>query len=112
MGEVLRKITFTVPRFNYYSTLPICEEVPDYYLCQPYVTFDTSNLGETAYDKIEAYKEKLKNNEIIDVNTEEPNVVSQTISFFSKYKYIIVGLIIAIGVAITVIITKRKKSAL
>lgn len=110
LAETLRTIRLTLPRFNYYSQLLACEDIPDYYLCQPYTTFEVN--GATFYDKVEEYKAKLltleqeKDKEEID-NTD---LVSKAISSISKHKYIIVGVIVAVGVVLTVIILKRKKS--
>ena len=110
MNEKLRTLKITVPKFNFYSELDVCKEIPDYYLCAPYTTYNID--GSTFYDKVADYKEKLNNQEIVGEDDSNNGVVSQTISTLSKYKYVIVGVIVAVGVAITVIVIRRKKSAI
>ena len=105
----LRVLRLTVPKYNFYSELEVCEDIPDYYLCAPYTTYNID--GSTFYERVEEYKEKINNQEIVEVGEENTGAVNQTFSVISKYKYIIVGVIVAIGVVITVITVKRKKSA-
>ncbi len=112
-SQTLRKIKLTVPRFNYYSDLDICEDIPDYYLCQSFVTYDID--GSTFFKKVEDYKAKLLVNDgdkegiKTDDNT---GIVSKTISSVSKNKYIVVGIIVVVGVIVTIFVLKRKKSDL
>lgn len=110
-GRTLRTMKLTLPRFNYYSELDICQDIPDYYLCQQYTTYKVD--GATFYDKVDEYKAKLlaqnENKENTDDNT---GIISKTISSVSKYKYVVVGVVVAVGVVITVVILRRKKSVL
>ena len=110
-SEKLRTIKVTVPKYNYYSNLEMCSTIPDYYLCQEYITFDID--GSTASDKINEYREKIdKELEEKEVKTEEKNksVIKKARTFFSDYKYILIGLLVILGVIITIIILKRKRS--
>lgn len=109
--NVLRTLKLTLPRYNFYSQLGACSDIPDYYLCQEYTTYKVD--GATFYDKIDEYKAKLLTLEE-NGNVEENNAgaVSQAISSVSKYKYVIVGVVVVIGVLLTVFILKRKKSVL
>ena len=109
MDEKLRTLKITIPKYNFYSELDVCKDIPDYYLCAPYTTYNID--GSTFYERVEEYKEKINNQEIVEVGEENTGAVNQTFSVISKYKYIIVGVIVAIGVVITVITVKRKKSA-
>ena len=101
----------TLPRFNYYSELDICQDIPDYYLCQQYTTYDVD--GATFYDKVDEYKAKLaaqaEESEATDDNT---SIINKAISGVSKYKYVVVGVIVAIGVVVTVLILKKRKKVL
>lgn len=110
-GRTLRTMKLTLPRFNYYSELDICQDIPDYYLCQQYTTYKVD--GATFYDKVDEYKAKLlaqsENNENTDDNT---GIISKTISSVSKHKYAVVGVVVAIGVVITVVILRRRKNVL
>ena len=110
-GTTLRSMKLTVPKFNIYSELDICSDVPDYYLCLQYTNYNIDSA--TVYDKINEYKSKLAEENIDEINKNEANnSISKAMSGISKYKYLIVGAIVAIGVIITVIIVKRKKSVL
>lgn len=104
--NVLRRIKLTLPLYNAYSQLDICTEIPDYYLCQEYVTQKVN--GSTFYDKVDAYKAKLElqGEEIEENNT---NVVNKVFAGASKFKYLIVGVIVVLGVVITVFIIKKKE---
>lgn len=104
----LRTIKLTLPMYNAYSQLDICTEIPDYYLCQEYVTQQVD--GSTFYDKVDAYKEKI----VVqgEKNDKENNtgVANKMFKDASKYKYLIVGLVVALGVVITIVIIKRKEN--
>lgn len=109
-GDLIRTIKLTVPKFNFYSQLAVCDDIPDYYLCQEYITFDINSA--TFYSNIDSYKERLANN----VNDNNPTIrdnttpANKTVSTISKYKYLIVGTIVVLGVLATIFIMKRKKS--
>lgn len=107
-GQVLRTIRITLPKFNFYSVLDICQGVQDYYLCQPYITYDFD--ATTLFDKVTEYKAKLLENNEIDFEEDNNGAFSNALSGISKHKYVIVGVIVAIGVAATVFVLSRKKS--
>ncbi len=110
-GRTLRTTKLTVPKFNIYSELDICSDVPDYYLCTQYTSYSIDSA--TVYDRINDYKEQLANGNIDEANKNKTeNNVNKVVSSISKYRFLIVGIIVAIGVVITVIIVKRKKSVL
>lgn len=106
--KVLRTFKLTLPRFNYYSELDICQDIPEFYLCQQYTTYKVD--GSTFYDKVDDYKEKLSvqsnGNGVI---AEDNSLVSNALSSMSKNKYIIVGIIVAIGVVLTILVLRKKK---
>lgn len=106
--KTLRTIRLTLPIYNAYSQLDICAEIPDYYLCQEFVT--TPVDGSTFYDKVDAYKAKLveQGNKVDADNT---GTMNKVFAGASKYKYLIVGIIVALGVVLTVVIIKRKENA-
>ncbi len=110
-GESLRTMKLTVPKFNVYSELDICSDVPDYYLCLQYTNFNIDR--STIYDRINEYKASLNEQNIDEENKDGTNnTINKAMSSISKYKYVIVGAIVAVGVVITVIIVRRKKSVL
>lgn len=106
-NRVLRTMKITLPRFNYYSRLSICQDIPEYYLCKRFVTFDSDNNAEF-YTKVNEYKAKLKEQK--EKENSNNGIISETISNVSKYKYVVVGIVVAIGVIITVLILRRKRS--
>ncbi len=113
--STLRAFRLTLPKFNYYSQLDICQDIPEYYLCQQYTTYTVN--GATFYDKVDEYKAKLLTQKEEDEKNKEEEIdnttfVSKAMTTVSKNKYIIVGIVVAVGVVITVVILKRKKSVL
>lgn len=109
-GNVLRTLKLTLPRYNFYSQLGACADIPDYYLCQEYTTYKVD--GATFYDKVDEYKAKLLTLEEKEQKENNTGLVSQAISSASKYKYVIVGVVVVVGVLLTIFILKRKKSVL
>ena len=107
-GETLRTLRVTLPKFNFYSVLDVCQGVQDYYLCQPYITYDFD--ATTLFDKVSEYKAKLMESKEIDFEEDNNGAFSGALSGISKHKYLIVGIIVAAGVAATVVILRRKKS--
>ena len=107
--ENLRTIKLTLPKFNNYSELDVCADIPDYYLCQQYTTYSVD--GSTFYDKVDEYKAKLLAMDT-DVNLDDENtsIVSKAVSSVSKYKYVIVGIVVVAGIVLTVIVLKKKGS--
>lgn len=107
-NQVLRTVKLSLPIYNAYSQLDICSDIPDYYLCQEFVTSPVD--GATFYDRVDAYKAKLL--EQGDGEGEDnTGTINRTFANASKYKYLIVGVIVALGVVITVVIIKRKENA-
>lgn len=108
--ETLRTIKLTLPKYNYYSQLDVCDDIPDYYLCQPYTTYSVD--GGTFYDKVDEYKAKLSTLEKEKQENNNTSFVTNTMSGISKYKYLIVGIVVVVGVVLTIFVLKKKGSAL
>ena len=126
--ETLRTIKLTLPKYNYYSQLDVCDDIPDYYLCQPYTTYSVD--GGTFYDKVDEYKAKLSSaftpvlspfarSLVIVLLIQEgtfkicSSATSSILKFsISKYKYLIVGIVVVVGVVLTIFVLKKKGSAL
>ncbi len=66
--------------------------------------------GATFYDRVDAYKAKLLE-QGQDIEEDNTSGVNKTFANASKYKYLIVGIIVALGVVITIVIIKRKENA-
>lgn len=105
---VLRTIRVSIPMYNKYAELDICADIPEYYLCQEFVTAPVD--GATFYDRVDAYKAKLLE-QGQDIEEDNTSGVNKTFANASKYKYLIVGIIVALGVVITIVIIKRKENA-
>lgn len=104
--DLLRTLYVSLPRYNDYSTYAVCDKVPDYYLCQRYVT----------YEKVEFVDfEKSIRNEIAKVEAEEKEKNEKhwydyIVSFFENYWVpIVVIVVVAAGGTITYVIIRNKK---
>ena len=110
-SEKLRTIKLSLPKYNYYSSLEMCDGIPDYYLCKEYVDFDIDDA--TATETIKKYKEKLESGELDEEEIKDnTSIFSKTISNISDNKYIYAGIIVVIGVAITIVIIRRRRNTL
>ena len=110
-GRTLRTIRLSVPKYNAYSKRQVCTDIPDYYLCQPYILYDVN--ASKFLDSVTSYKEKLsKKNASTEKELQgKTNIVSKAAKTISKHKYWIIGGIVLIGVAATVVIVKKKRSS-
>lgn len=106
-GIKLRTINVTLPKYNTYSNLDACDGFSDYYLCQEYITFDID--GKTFFNKLDEYKAKVLDEENGTKGIEDSTTGSDIVSSVSKNKYWIVGIIIVIGVILTIVIVKKKQ---
>lgn len=110
--ETLRTIKLTLPKYNDLAEREICTDIPEFYMCQKYISYDIK--PETFSEEVRKYKEKKEkqesdsNAEVEDNNTG----VDKTADLINKNKFIIVGTIVLAGIIITVIIIRRKKSVL
>lgn len=112
-GTLLRTMRISLPRYNDYSTYSVCEQVPDYYLCQRYVTFDPIDIDEFSTKvsaEIEKQKEETQNAE------ENSHWYEEIGNFISDHKtpFIIGGISILIitGVIVVIVVRKRRRSAI
>ncbi len=106
-GQKLRTIKITLPKYNFYSQLLACDGISDYYLCHEYTTYDID--GATFYDKVDEYKSKLLTSQNGVDSADNNTLISKTFNGISKYRYLIVGVIVAVGVVATMVVLKRKK---
>ena len=106
--QTLKTIRVSLPIFNYYSLLDVCDGIQDYYLCQPYVM--TQYTGADFFDKVETYRTKMLENNAIETEDDNNSIMTAAFTGVKKHKYLVVGVIVAIGVVATVVILKRKKS--
>lgn len=108
-GSLLKTIYLTLPRYNDYSAYDICNSIPNYYLCERYVTYD-----EVSYDKFytSVSKEVTKVEE--EKIEENKKWYEKTWDFVKENKwYFLAGGVVLVGVAggaAIVIIRKRRRS--
>ncbi len=107
-GELLKTIRFSLPKFNYYSQLEACNGIPEFYLCQEYITFDINK--DKFFEQVNNYKENGAAN--ADVLMDQASTLNKIVASSSKTKYIIVGLLLVGGSIATYFIIKdnRKKN--
>ena len=100
-SEKLRTIPLVIPKFNQMSNYDVCNEIPDYYMCQTFVVND--------YDMTEMeFKEKAEK-EVKKREEEDKNI--PIVDFFTKnWKIVlIVVIIVGIGGAVTTVIVVRNR---
>lgn len=100
-GELLRSVKLTTPLRNEYAEMLICGDIPDFYLCQPYLTSTVDY--STFFAKAEAYKQKQ---ELVQEEEEEKKSEKK-----KNVKYILLGVgsVIVVGGLVTFIVIKKKR---
>ena len=68
--------------------------------------------GETFLDSVNKYKDKIENTKEKGKVEDNTSVVSKAISGVSKHRYIIAGVIIVIGVLITIYVIRKRRSTI
>ena len=107
----MRTVKLTLPKYNYFSHYGVCEEIPEFYMCQRYILNDFD--GTSFYKAVSDYKEKKlaqenelnENGEIKDNNSSIVKIAKKV----SDNKLLVSGVIIGIGVIITVVILIKKR---
>lgn len=97
IGEELRKITITTPRYNEYSGIGMCENSDKYY-CQEFITSEINKTeDEIAEELTKEYLEEV-------VNETKEN---------KMFIYLLIGGVVLVlaGVATTAIIIKKRRSS-
>lgn len=107
-GELLKTSRMATPRFNNYYYLAICNDAPDFYLCQKYVTVDEVDESEFI-EKIDSFI-----NGKVDKNGDEINPNENKKGFLeilNENKWYIVGgvAVIGAGIGIAIYLKKTKK---
>lgn len=95
-GELVKTLTQQTPRFNEYASRDVCNEISDFYLCQPFVNY--RDVDEDLFiEQVLKYKEGLinKNGEAKDNKT----LTDRIFEFLDRYKWVMLGSILVIGAA-------------
>ena len=109
-NKEVRTIFIKLPRYNIYSTDPLCEGISgkDLSVCDTW--YEKEIDYETFKKRVEEYKTKINNEQIEDVT--QKNVIDLILDFFKvNYIYFIVGILTLIFFVIFIKI-KRKRSVL
>ena len=105
----LRTFRLTLPRANYLAGIEKCQDIQDFYLCKPYVTFEIND--ETAIRAIDDYiKKKESQEEKEEKESGNTGVISKTLTGISNNKLYFALAVIAIGVIATVLVLRKRKS--
>lgn len=110
IGEKFREFTITTPMYNAYSKKEACKENQDFFYCQEFISTENISADEF-YNKINEYKEQKKQEALTE--TENENVWQRIKEFYHDHAILVnsIGVvIIAMGVATTVILVKKKRS--
>ena len=106
---VLKTFKLTLPRQNYLSNLDMCQDIQDYYLCQPLVTYEIND--DYAYRAIADYAAKREaEGDKNDKSKDNTGIIRKTLTSFSNNKKYISLIFVVIGIVITFVILKKKRS--
>ena len=115
-GVDQRTLTLTQPRYNPLSSYAVCNEIPDYYMCQKYVEFpDEIDFG-TFIDATDKELAKRNGTSPDGKPKEEQTWTDKVGNYIKEHKktFIIggVGLIIVAGGIATVVVIKRRRDVI
>lgn len=109
-GNLIRTLRVSLPRFNRYSDYGICNQIPDYYMCQRYVTYAPVDFAEFSNSVLE---------EVERVEQEEQEESRELSWYESIWKFIVdnkvpiiigaVSIVVIGGVVAIVIVRKRRR---
>lgn len=104
----IKTMHITTPRRNIYSDYDMCKEIPDYYLCKDYVTYEKDPTFDEFVNKVET---EIKKQNEEKKKKEQEGFFDKLLEFIGKYKGIVIAgtAVIIILVAGTVIIIRKKK---
>lgn len=103
----IRTFYLTTPRYNEFYSYGFCQDNPDYYLCEKYVTFEKMDITDFM-DKYESYQESKKNEE----ERLNRNFFEKVWDFIKEHKEIFIApgvTIVIVGGVLVVLTVKRRK---
>lgn len=111
-GTSLKTIYLTLPRYNDYSEYALCTLVPDYYLCERYVTYEKVEFNDF-YESITEEIEKTEEEEVIE---EETKWYEAVWDFVKEHKVAFIAggvcLVVATGTVVFIIIRRRRRDVI
>ncbi len=105
----IRTFYLTTPRYNKYYDYGFCEDNPDYYLCEKYVTFEEIEITDfmrTFNNYIEEKEKKAKK------EVEEKTFLENVKEFIKNHKEIFIGAgctVLVVGGVVVFLQKKRRK---
>lgn len=107
--EKLKTTYLITPRFNEYSNREVCNENPDFYLCQKYVNF--KEVDETKFlSQLENYKKGSITDSDEKLDEPELTMFDKIFNFINNYKlYILGGIAIIITASLIIYKIRTKK---
>lgn len=105
-SEFMRSIKIDLPKYNAYADNPLCEGISEEEIEMCGSWYQGEVTEETLKEKVEEYKEKLKQQEIEQEKND--TTINKIKDFLLKY-YIYIIVAIVLIVITTIIITIRKK---
>lgn len=109
-NELQRAITLRTPRLNEYYNYEICNENPNFNLCQKFVTFEPVDY-DTFIEKVNNYNNKKDKKDEAEDAEEKKDIWEKITDFVTANKYYFIGGGIT-GVVVAVIVKKQRSSEL
>ena len=111
-GTLLKTIRLSLPRQNEYAQYTLCNQVPDYYLCQQYVTFDEIDFGEFI-DRISTEINNRMEQDDEGVNGDDA-WYEEVGNFISEHwvaiTIVVVSIVVVAGVVVAIIVIRRRRN--
>ena len=111
-GTLLKTIRLSLPRQNEYAQYTLCNQVPDYYLCQQYVTFDEIDFGEFI-DRISTEINNRMEQDDEGVNGDDA-WYEEVGNFISEHwvaiTIVVVSIVVVAGVVVAIIVIIRRRN--
>lgn len=108
-NEILKTVVITTPMYNDFSKYEVCQENPEFNLCQEFTTVDYSEVSNSTFmTKLDEYKKQKAEDE-----KKKNSIIHNILVFLNTYKwYIIIPIIVLVIAIIVIYIIRRKKSRL
>jgi len=110
--SLLKTLYISLPRYNSFSTYPICKEMPEHDMCQSYVNFEEMSFKDFETEMKEETEKLIKEEE--KKNEHDAKWYVQVLNFVKEHKVAFIiggaGVLVASGTVAFVIIKRRRRS--
>ena len=103
----IRTFYLSTPRYNEFYDFGFCQDNPEFYLCEKYVTFENMEITDFM-DKFQEYEDKKKQDEI----EKNKNFFQKLGDFIKEHKEVFIGAgctILVVGGVVVFLRVKRRK---